>query len=277
MAKRKRHNRKSIPSPFTWRTVEMLQSPGFRALSLTARKILDLLEIELHAGHGGNPFENAKGLPLTYDQIIKALGCDRHAVAAAIREVIALGFVELIREGCAGNAGERQPALYRLTYQHSGSNYLITNEWKRFKTVEEAEAAARQARASTSEPTRVRKNKSPVGETHTGTSGGNPHWKPTNPQWGKPTLEADKSPVGETHTTMRVWEGRRAGAPQAQAPQTKPRRPRNRQTHPAAAPTPPAGELPTDAVDRPLPNFFIDFKAARYSTSEPAGPGEWTT
>ena len=96
MGKRKRNRKGSIPQPFTWRTIEMLQSPGFRALPISARKILDLLEIELHAGHGGNPFEHARGLPLTYDQIAK-FGVDRHSIGPAIRELVALGFVEVVR------------------------------------------------------------------------------------------------------------------------------------------------------------------------------------
>jgi hypothetical protein len=172
----------------------MLESPAFRALSLSARRILDLLEIELHAGHGGSSFENARGLPLTYDQIVR-FGVDRHAIGPAIRELVALGFVEVIRKGCAGNAYERQSALYRLTYQFSGSNYALTDEWRRFKTTEEVEVA-RKDREAKARPARVRKNKSPVGESHTGPGGGNPHctsggtqhWNLGSAQWGKPTL-----------------------------------------------------------------------------------------
>jgi hypothetical protein len=49
-------------------------------------------------------------------------GIERHAIAPAIRELVALGFVEVTRQGCAGNAGCRQPTLFRLTYRHWGSH-----------------------------------------------------------------------------------------------------------------------------------------------------------
>ena len=88
---------------------------------------------------------------------------DRHSIAPAIREAVALGFVEITRQGCAGNAIYRQPTLYRLTYRHCGSHRETTDEWRRIKTLENAKAIAE----------RARKNKSPVG--------GNPH----RYQWGK--------------------------------------------------------------------------------------------
>jgi hypothetical protein len=64
----------------------MLESPTFRELSLSARRVLDRLEIEL-AHHGGMD----KGrLPVTYDDF-QRYGIDRHAIAPAIRELIAPG------------------------------------------------------------------------------------------------------------------------------------------------------------------------------------------
>jgi hypothetical protein len=40
-----------IPGPFSWRLIEMQESPAYRALSLSARKVLDRLEIEFER-HG---------------------------------------------------------------------------------------------------------------------------------------------------------------------------------------------------------------------------------
>jgi len=202
--KHKGPRRGEIPGPFAWRTIEMLESPAYCALSLSARKILDRLEIELHY-HGGNPFENGQ-LPLTFDHI-EEYGVHRHAIGPAIRELVALGFIEITRKGCAGNASERQPNLYRLTYRFSGSNRALTDEWRRLKTDEDV-AAARQAREEKVQPTRVRKAKSPVAETAP---------QKTKPQWRKPPLapvaetaphpvaetapQTAKSPVAETTTT----------------------------------------------------------------------------
>jgi hypothetical protein len=71
----------------------------------------------------------------------------------AIREVVALGFVEITEAGRAGNAEWRKPNLFRLTYRHT--KYESTNDWEKIKTPEEAEALAQSARA----PRPTRKNK----------------------------------------------------------------------------------------------------------------------
>lgn len=139
--------RNSIRGAWAWRLIEMLQSPPNRVLSLSAKLVLERLEIELYQ-HGGKPEENGK-LPCTYEHFVE-FGLHRHAIAPAIRELAALGFVEITRRGCAGNAGLRQPALYRLTYRHSGSLREPTNEWRRIKTLEEASAVAKRARAQPS-------------------------------------------------------------------------------------------------------------------------------
>jgi len=139
--------RNSISGAFSWRLIEMLESPANRVLSLSAKLVLERLEIELYQ-HGGRPEENGK-LPCTYEHFVE-FGLHRHAIAPAIRELVALGFVEITRQGCAGNAGLRQPALYRLTYRHSGSLHEPTNEWRRIKTLEEAKAIAQRARAQSS-------------------------------------------------------------------------------------------------------------------------------
>jgi hypothetical protein len=187
-----KHRRGSISGAFAWRLIEMLESPAHRALSLSARKILDRLEIELYR-HGGKPEENGR-LPCTFNHFVE-FGIERHAIGPAIRELVALGFVEITRKGCAGNAGYRQSTWYRLTYRHAGSDKRITDEWRRIETPEEAETSAKAAR--TAMPEQRSKNKSPVRETPTGTSAG----KPTN-RGPSPVREtATTSPVRETPTT----------------------------------------------------------------------------
>ena len=61
---------------------------------------------------------------------------------------MALGFVQITRPGCAGNAEYRQPTLYRLTYRHCGSHRETTDEWRRIKTIEEAKAISERAGGS---------------------------------------------------------------------------------------------------------------------------------
>jgi hypothetical protein len=89
-----------------------LRSPAYCVLSLSARRLLDRMEIEL-ADHGGT--DNGK-LPVTYDDF-ERYGIHRHAIGPAIRELVALGFVEITEVGRAGNAEWRKPNVFRLTYR----------------------------------------------------------------------------------------------------------------------------------------------------------------
>jgi hypothetical protein len=85
-----RRKNNAIDGQFSARTIEMLESPAWRVLSLSAHKVFDRICIEL-AHHGGN--DNGR-LPVTYGQFME-YGIDRHAIAPAIRELEALGFVEV--------------------------------------------------------------------------------------------------------------------------------------------------------------------------------------
>lgn len=174
---RRRGNK--IGGQFDARLVEMLESPAFRVLSVSAHRVLNRIAIE-HMHHGAK--ENGK-LPVTYADFV-TYGVDRHAIAPAIRELEVLGFVQVTERGRASAGEFRSPNLFRLTYAYAKKSDPPTHEWRLIATIEQAEQLARAARAASD------KNKKPVGEK-TNPSGGNPHRKP-------------KSPVGETHTTAQV-------------------------------------------------------------------------
>jgi hypothetical protein len=141
-----RNRDKSIPGQFAARLVEMLEAPAYRVLSLSARRVLDRVEIEL-GQHGGN--DNGR-LPVTFENF-ENYGIDRGSIAPAIREVVALGFLEITEQGRAGNAEWRRPNYFRLTYKPAkGLPGYGTNEWRRFETIEDARAAARVARETPS-------------------------------------------------------------------------------------------------------------------------------
>ena len=55
-----RNRDKSIPGQFAGRLIEMLEAPAYRVLSLSARRVLDRVEIEL-GHHGGNDNGQAAG------------------------------------------------------------------------------------------------------------------------------------------------------------------------------------------------------------------------
>lgn len=160
MSKRRRN---SISEQFAVRTIRMLESPAYRALSLSAHRVLSRIEVEL-GHHGGN--ENGK-LPVTYEDFVQ-YGIDRHAIGPGIREAVALGFLEVTEHGQAGNAEFRSPNKFRLTYAHA-TNINPTHEWQSIQT-EEARAlacAARNAKAPS------KKQKSSGGKRHV--SVGKPH------------------------------------------------------------------------------------------------------
>jgi len=178
--------RTSIGEQFAPHTIAMLRSPAWRALSLSARRILDRIEIEL-ADHGGT--DNGK-LPVTYDDFIR-YGIERHAIRPAIREVVALGFVEITEAGRAGNAEWRKPNLFRLTFRNT--KYAPTNEWQKV-TEEQANPIARTARIAAPRKIKTQCGKKP------NFSAGNPHRKRQIHSGETHTTGHS----GETHTTLDI-------------------------------------------------------------------------
>jgi hypothetical protein len=159
------NKRTAIGGQFAPHTIAMLRSPAWRALSLSARRVLDRIEIEL-ADHGGT--DNGR-LPITYDDFVK-YGIHRHAIAPAIREAIALGFIEITEPGRAGNAEYRKPNLFRLTYRIT-TNTAATDEWQKIETDEEAEKIKLQCRKTPSFSAGNRHRKGQFHSTETITTG----------------------------------------------------------------------------------------------------------
>jgi hypothetical protein len=142
-----------IPDAFAWRTIPMLESPAYRTLSLSAHRVLARLEIEL-ARRKGAPSANGD-LICTYDDFAE-YGLHPHAIGPAIRELVALGFIEITEKGKAGVAGFRKANKFRLTYRHSEGRKVPSDEWRRIKSPKEAETRAASARKP------LKKERSPV-------------------------------------------------------------------------------------------------------------------
>ena len=100
--------RNRIAGQFSARTIEMMEAPSWSVLSLAARLVLDRIEIE-QAHHGGN--DNGR-LPVTFDQFVE-FGVHRHSIGPALRELCALGYIEITERGRAGNGEWRRPNLFR--------------------------------------------------------------------------------------------------------------------------------------------------------------------
>ena len=149
--------RTRIGGQFSARLIEMLESPAYRVLSLSAHRIVSRIEIEL-AHHGGQ--DNGR-LPVTFDQF-EDYGIHRHAISAAIREAVALGFIEITEEGRAGNADWRKPNLFRLTYRPAEGVYGDgTHDWRQFPNLDTAQMVALNARASKDRKTKTQWWKTP--------------------------------------------------------------------------------------------------------------------
>ena len=182
----------------------MLRSPAFCLLSRAAHQILARLEIEL-ADHGGR--DNGK-LPLTYAQL-EEYGLHGHAIAPAIRELEALGFIEVTEQGRAGNAEFRRASKFRITYRNA-DRAKPTHEWRRITENGAATIAKgarrcgnrksvkrRVAKSASEKPTL--KNKNPLAESAPRTGGK----RSENPVFHAAET-ASTSPTAETASTFDI-------------------------------------------------------------------------
>ena len=90
--------RNSIDGQFAPHTIEMIKSPAWSVLSLSARRVLDRIEIE-HADHGGN--DNGR-LPVTYDDFERyASQADRRCSAFTAMSEYLSGLAPELARGLA--------------------------------------------------------------------------------------------------------------------------------------------------------------------------------
>lgn len=157
-----------IEGPFAPRTIEMLESPAYRALSLSAHRVLARIEIEL----GQRAMKENGSLIVTHRQFEK-YGIHRNGVSAAVREACNLGFLAITRQGYAGSGEHRLASTYRLTFRPT-EDAKATNEWRRIESVEQAEKIAGAARSA-------RKKKISARGKHGGTARGKHGGKANSP------------------------------------------------------------------------------------------------
>jgi hypothetical protein len=192
---------------------EMMDSPTFRTLSFSARRILNRIEIELCRKNGGK--DNGK-LTVTYNNF-KQYGIHHHAIGPAIREAVALGFIKITRQGRAGNADHRISNQFRLTYLPTEENKDPTDDWRHIDS-KQIKALAREARREKPDgyprgpQRRRRRRKSPmpsdgIGEpkspmpVNAETNAVDRHWESAISMPGDGTEEPD-FPMPDTGTTL---------------------------------------------------------------------------
>jgi hypothetical protein len=115
MSKRHKNKRGTIDGRWVAHPDALIRT--LRELSLTARRILDTLEIE-HCRHSGK--ENGN-LICTYSDLERA-GVDRTRIRKALDELVSFGLVEITRLGRRSYADLRNPTLYRITYLRTFKN-----------------------------------------------------------------------------------------------------------------------------------------------------------
>jgi hypothetical protein len=139
--------RNAISGQWAARSIEMLESPPYRILSLSAHRALSRIEIEF-AHHGGQ--DNGK-LPVTFDDFAE-YGIRRQSIGPALDELEALGFIKITEHGKMARAAEyRRPNKFLLMSRPPQKGVFTHDGWRRFKTMEDAEAAVDAAIAASRE------------------------------------------------------------------------------------------------------------------------------
>jgi hypothetical protein len=136
---------------WSWWTIEMMRSPAYRALSKSADRVIARIRIEF-ADHGGQ--DNGK-LPVTYGDF-RAYGIHSNAIAPAIREAAALGWIRITEFGVPSNAEFRKPTKFALTHMPVDAA-AATDDWKRINSLQEAKTIAAAARKEPARYTRFPK------------------------------------------------------------------------------------------------------------------------
>jgi DNA-binding transcriptional MocR family regulator len=147
--------RNSISEAWAARSIEMLESPAYRVLSLSAHRILSRIEVEF-AHHAGK--DNGQ-LPVTFDDFAE-YGVHRMAIGPALEELEALGFIEITAHGKPAEAAEyRRPNKFMLMSRPKMKGSENKCGWRRFSSLEEAEFAATAARKNAARKSKERRSR----------------------------------------------------------------------------------------------------------------------
>jgi hypothetical protein len=126
---------KKLTEQFVPRPRSMLESRGYRALSLSAHRVLARIEVE-HLKHGGK--DNGR-LPVTHRDFLE-YGVRPNSVASAIHELTSWRFVRIMKKGRSGK--NSTPTEYLLTYVHT-NNRPPSNDYKRYAGITNETVAKR--------------------------------------------------------------------------------------------------------------------------------------
>lgn len=129
-----KRNHPPAGEPWVWLTQDMLTSPAWAALTISAKRVIERLAIE-HMSHAGTM--NGE-LIVTYDDF-ENFGVSRKTIKTAIDVAQALGFIDVTFKGVRSYGSARRPSQYALTWLPQNDGNDPTNRWKIIKTKEQAE------------------------------------------------------------------------------------------------------------------------------------------
>jgi hypothetical protein len=202
----RRHRRRpnTISGQFAPHLIDMIESPAWRALSLSARRCLERIEIEM-AHHGGR--SNGE-LPVTYRNFV-AYGAPRARVKPALAELVTLGFITMTPGHASLSPNYGRAARFRLLFRSGIDGPPEEHRWKRLKTNVEAKLAAKAARASAMRKrhTRTSANASPYG------SQSEPLASSSESEPLGASRKVNHYPPAQSEPLSTVWEGGRSPGP----------------------------------------------------------------
>jgi len=125
------------------RPIELMESPAYRVLSLSAHRALSRIEVE-YAHHAGQ--ENGQ-LIVKFDDFAE-YGLHRSAIGPALAELEALGFIKITEHGKMARAAEYRRAnkFLLMARPPEKKGPKLPDGWRRFETLKEAETVALNAR-----------------------------------------------------------------------------------------------------------------------------------
>ncbi len=143
---------------WTWWTVEMIGSPAYRALSASAHRVIARVRIEL-GNHGGQ--DNGR-LPVTHRDF-HDYGIAWSAIAPAVREAEALGFIHITEHGIASAGEFTKPTIFALTHLPVDTA-PATNDWNKIGSMQDAQTIATAARKELARHCRLTRRRRSAGK-----------------------------------------------------------------------------------------------------------------
>jgi len=135
--------KKKSDEPFIMLYRGVVNSCAMRAASGGCRKAIDRI-VEEHLAQGG--VENGN-LEVPFEDFYKHGITSHDSIMPALREACALGLIILTQRGRAGNTESRASHKWAVAFVKDRAGQYYGTEWKRFRTVAEAKAVAKKARA----------------------------------------------------------------------------------------------------------------------------------